>query len=236
MVVLAKQKILAIIPARGGSKGLPRKNVLPTAGKPLIAWTIETALGCDAIDRVVVSTDSKEISSLAVQYGAEAPFVRPPELATDSAAGIDVILHAIQAVPEFDIVIVLQPTSPLRTKHDIADSLKAFCESEADSCVSVCLSKVHPNWLKRINPDQFLCPYEAGELIPNRQQLEPLYSLNGAIYISRCQSLVANRSFHAGLTLAYVMPPERSLDVDTAFDHRLCELILIDRANSEDSD
>jgi CMP-N,N'-diacetyllegionaminic acid synthase len=232
MMEVVKQKILALIPARGGSKGLPNKNILCTAGKPLIGWTIEAALRCDFIDRVVVSTDCDRIAAISSELGAEVPFLRPAPLSSDSAKGVDVVLHAVEKLPGYDVVIVLQPTSPLRTTRDIIDSLAIYASTAAQSCVSVCLSKSHPNWMKRIDSKGLLVPYENCDLVPNRQQLEPVYSLNGAIYISSIPHLLATQSFYSEKTAAYVMPPERSLDIDNAFDHRLCELLLLDRSNA----
>lgn len=229
---MTASRILAVIPARSGSKGLPGKNTLPIVQKPLIGWTIESALHCELIDRVVVSTDCREIAKISALHGAEVPFIRPAKLATDSTPGIDVVLHAIDHVPDFDIVVLLQPTSPLRTTDDITRSLERLIASEATSSVSVCLSKNHPNWMKRISKDGLLIPYEELAIAPSRQQLDCVYALNGAIYIARCDALRKSNSFHTARTLAYVMPPERSLDIDNAFDFRLCELILLDRLST----
>jgi CMP-N,N'-diacetyllegionaminic acid synthase len=226
---MPKPSVIAVIPARKGSKGLAGKNILPIAGKPMIGWSIEAALQCKLVDRVVVSTDCHEIAAISLKFGAEVPFFRPADLAADLTPGVDVVLHAINEIPNFDIVVLLQPTSPLRTAVDITQALQAFIDSDAASGVSVCLSKVHPNWMKRISEDGMVIPYERSAIIPNRQQLESVYSLNGAIYLARCDSLKQSRSFHTKSTLAYVMPPERSFDVDSAFDLSLCDLILRDR-------
>ena len=146
------KNILGLIPARGGSKGLPRKNIKPLLGKPLIAWTIEQALASRYLDRVVVSTDNKEIAEISKKYGAEVPFMRPKELAEDNAKGIDVVLHAIDWLKEnnkrkqYDLMMLLQPTSPLRATEDIDKAIETLFLKEAKAIVSVCEVAHHPLW------------------------------------------------------------------------------------------
>ena len=235
-MALKQQRVIAVIPARSGSKGLPNKNVLRTAGKPLICWTIEAALACELIDRVVVSTDCKTTAAISREIGAEVPFRRPSHLATDTARGVDVVVHAVEEVPGYDVVVVLQPTSPMRTASDIRKALELYADSQAESCVSVCVPKCHPSWMKRIDSSGFLVPYDNRGEVPNRQQLGTLYSLNGAIYISLIPNLCATRSLYGEKTAAFVMPQDRSLDIDNAFDHHLCELLLQERLRDLDSD
>ena len=143
-----KMKVLGIIPARGGSKGMPKKNIRPLLNKPLIAWTIEQALKSKYIDRVVVSTDDPAIARLAKKHGADVPFMRPDKLATDKAKSIDVVSHALLSLPEkYDYVVLLQPTSPLRTADDIDACVKLCMSKGGNSCVSVTESEKNPHWM-----------------------------------------------------------------------------------------
>lgn len=222
--------ILAIIPARGGSKGLPRKNIKLFAGKPLIAWSIEAAKGCAYIDKVIVSTEDAEIATVARRSGAEVPFSRPAELATDQAASIDVILHALehfeQQGEEYDILIVLQPTSPLRTPVDIDNALKLLFLAQACSVVSVCAAEHNPLWANTLPPDGSMKDFLRPEILnKNRQEIGKYYRLNGAIYIAYTNYLKKNKGFIGQDAFAYIMPPERSADIDTELDLRLAEFI-----------
>ena len=221
---------LALVVARGGSASIPRKNLALLAGKPLIAWTIEAALRCKAIDRVVVSTDDEEIAAVAHEHGAETPFMRPPELARDDTPTMPVVLHALHQlntegyVP--DAVVLLQPTSPLRTSEDIAAAIALAHERSADSVVSVSPTPSHPHLAKRVTADGRLEDFMAHPPVVRRQELEPVYALNGAIYLTRLEILLEKQTFYGPKTYAYVMPPERSIDVDTPWDLHLCDLVL----------
>jgi CMP-N,N'-diacetyllegionaminic acid synthase len=225
-------KCLALIPARGGSKGVPRKNIARVGGKPLIAWTIESALKADCIERVIVSTDDEEIAQVARHLGAEVPFLRPAELARDDTPGIDPLLHAVEwlaahenYLPEW--VMLLQPTSPLRTSGDITAAFALARDRQADAVVSITSASVHPFWTKKIDETGRLSDFVASnESETRRQDLPPAYSPNGAIYLIRRESLLAARNFFGNQTYAYVMPQERSLDLDTAWDLHLADLIL----------
>ena len=224
-------KILAIIPARGGSKGIPRKNIKPLAGKPLIAWTIEVAFKAQGIDRVIVSTEDKEIALVAKKFGAEVPFMRPLTLAQDDTPGIAPVLHAIERLPDYDWVLLLQPTSPLRSVEDI-EGIIQFCRDEAaPSAVTVTQVSKHPFWMYQRDDQHRLQP-----LIPNRteitrrQDLPSAYALNGALYFARTDWLIQNQGFIGSETLGYVMPEERSVDLDTPQDWRWVEF-LIEQAN-----
>ncbi len=216
---LVGKSAVALITARGGSKGLPRKNVLFAGGKPLVAWTVEAAISAECVCRVVLSSDDDEIMAAARSAGCEVPFCRPTELASDMATSIDVVLHALEHLPGFDYVILLQPTSPLRTATDIDDAFALMLESDAPSCVSVCEADQSPFWMYRVdgnNKLQRLLPEM--ERITRRQDLPPTYVLNGAIYIARIDWLRANNKLVGKETVGYVMPKERSLDIDTAED------------------
>ena len=222
---------LALVLARGGSKSVPRKNLALVAGKPLIAWTVEAALACPEAGRVVVSTDDPEIAEVARTLGAETPFARPVDLARDDTPTMPVVMHALEALhaEAFDPawVLLLQPTSPLRTADDIAAAFR-LASKRGDSVVSVTPAASHPNLMKRITPDGWLEDYFEHATVERRQDLEPVYSLNGAIYLATREHLMRARSFYSDHTYAYVMPPERSIDVDSEWDLHLCDLILKD--------
>lgn len=223
---------IALIAARGGSKGLPKKNIRDLAGYPLIAWTIHAALECACIDRVIVSTDDEEIASIARQHGAEVPFLRPSELAQDDSSSIDVLLHALSCVEESEVVTLLQPTSPLRSSQDIEDAFAKWSSTRATSCVSVRQVKAHPNWLVRMNAEGFLIPYDDAPLVRNRQELQPVYVPNGAIYMGLTHEIVKARSFYTTRTTPYIMSDERSWDIDSLLDFEICEMLLSRRTKA----
>lgn len=222
---------MGLIPARGGSKGLQGKNILPLSGKPLIAWTIEQSLTSKYLDRVVVSTDAEEIAAVARSYGAEVPFVRPPELSTDQAKAIDVILHAIEYFSvrgeSYDLVMLLQPTSPLRAVQDIDNAVELLFSKEAQSVVSVCEAEHHPYGMNMLPPDGSLEDFLKSEANnSNRQELPVFFRINGAIYLAYIAYLQAQKSFVGKDTFAYIMPRERSVDIDSIFDFKFAEFLL----------
>jgi len=227
--------ILSIIPARGGSKSIPLKNIQLVAGKPLIAWTIESALRCPLLSKIVVSTDDLQIANIALDSGAEVPFLRPPELAQDNTPGIDPILHAIRWLDEHDgyrpdYVMVLQPTSPLRETQDIEAAIQLAIKKQADSIVSVSQVAHHPYWTKTVLADGRLTDFlSLDHAYVRRQDLPPVYALNGAIYLARRDVLLERQTWYTDHTYAYIMPPERSLDIDTPWDLYLADSILKDR-------
>ena len=227
--MIGDRRVLALIPARGGSKGVPGKNILPVGGRPLIAWTVAAAKASRYVDRVVLSSDDADIIEAAQAAGCDAPFVRPDALATDEATSVDVVLDALARLPGYDIVVLLQPTSPLRTAADVDGVLDLMAASGAPGCVSVTDATDHP-WLM-FGADaagrlQAFChPAEGVSL--RRQDLPPAYVLNGAVYAADAASLRATRRFfEAGRTAAWVMPAERSLDIDTWDDIRAADLRL----------
>jgi CMP-N,N'-diacetyllegionaminic acid synthase len=202
-------------------------------GKPLIVWTIEAALRCPAVDRVVVSTDDAEIAAIARAHSAETPFLRQHELARDDTPTMPVVIHALQWLKDEEgylpaALVLLQPTSPLRTADDITAAMTLAKERSADSVVSVSVAPSHPHLAKRITADGRLEDFMDHPQIERRQDLEPVYALNGAIYLVRSEHLMEKQTFYGPKTYAYVMPPERSLDVDTDWDLHLCDLILKD--------
>jgi N-acylneuraminate cytidylyltransferase len=217
--VIGNKRVLAVIPARGGSKGLPGKNILPVAGRPLLDWTVCAARDSRSIDRTVLSSDDDLIIEAGRRLGCDVPFKRPPELATDSAGTVDVVLHALEMAPGYDVVVVLQPTSPLRTAQDIDVACARWAESGAPSCVSVSPVTQSPYWMYRMDSAQRLEPLlSEPSSASRRQDLPEVVALNGAIYVADAAWLRATRRFVTNNTVAYVMPPERALDIDTAAD------------------
>ena len=224
--------VVALITDRGGSKGMQRKNVLPVAGKPLIAWTIAASLQSPGLSRVIVTTVDEEIAQVSRDWGAEVPFIRPAELAKDDSSHISVVNHAIQwlDVNQFvkpKYVMLLQPTSPLRTTEDIESATRLAMTKQADSVVSVCLSHYHPYLTKTIAEDGTMSDFmNSTQKDLRRQALPPTFTLNGAIYLTRREVLLIEMTFHPPRTFPYVMPPQRSLQIDDPWDLHLVKLIL----------
>lgn len=223
--------ILYIIPARSGSKGLPGKNIRQLGNKPLLAHSIIAAQHASHKGTVVVSTDDETIAGIAKKYAAEVPFMRPVELASDSAPTMDVIFHALNFYKEknmaFDLVMVLQPTSPLRTSADIDNAILLLKEKSAEAVVSVCETEHHPLWANTLPEDGSMKNFMREEIKGlNRQQLPRYYRLNGAIYLSKTETLEKQKEFLHDGTMAYRMPAERSVDIDHEADFRLAEFLL----------
>jgi CMP-N,N'-diacetyllegionaminic acid synthase len=230
-------RTLAVIPARGGSKGVPHKNVRLVAGKPLIAYTIEAALAVrDRLHRLIVSTDDPEIASLAQAYGAEAPFLRPAELSGDRVPMVPVLQHAVREVEaqdglRLDWILLLQPTAPLRAPEDIRAALDLAERGGCDSVISVVqVFAVHPILMKRIEDDRLL-PFCIEEKEGTRRQdyQPPAYMRNGAIYLTRRQVLMERGSIWGEVIRPYIMPEERSVSIDSELDLKLAELMLQER-------
>lgn len=222
--MISGNRVLAIIPARGGSKGLPGKNIQPVNGKPLIAWTILEAHRSRYIDRTILSSDDEAIIRVARDWGCEAPFVRPGALAEDQTPTIDVVLDAIHRIPGYDIVVVLQPTSPLRTSGDIDGALELLLERNASACVSVTEPDKSPYWALTVDDIGKISPLLGKANFTKRRQDLPLaYVLNGAVYTAKTNTLMNTRQFVNEDTVAYVMPKERSFDIDTERDIAILE-------------
>jgi CMP-N,N'-diacetyllegionaminic acid synthase len=231
--------VLGLITARGGSKGIARKNLAPVGGKPMIAWSIEAARAARGVDRVVVSTDDTEIAEVSRRYGAEVPFVRPADLAQDDSSHLDVILHCVDWLAaeekcQFEYVMLLQPTSPLRTAEDIDAAAKLAVEENAESVISVCETHHHPYLTTRIADDGTLTDFMSGTPEPGtssirRQDMPVAYFINGAIYLVRNDVLLEQRTLLPARTLPYLMPQERSWQVDEPADLRLVDWVLRDR-------
>ncbi len=221
------KKVLAIIPARGGSKGLPGKNIKILGDKPLIGWTIEAALGTDIIDRAIVTTDCVEIAKVARECGAEIPFMRPKELGTDESTTADVVFHAIKAIKEsFDIIVLLQPTSPYRTAQHIKEAFEVCKADDNYSLVSVSEMDKSPCWCFWRNKNQ-LEPIIEGEVkYSRRQDLQKAYVLNGAIYIVKAKNFMDKQIFLHTNSSSYVMNKESSIDIDDWMDFKFAQLLL----------
>jgi CMP-N,N'-diacetyllegionaminic acid synthase len=220
------ERILGIIPARGGSKGIPGKNIRPLAGKPLLAWTIEEAKKSKYIDRLVLSSDDKKIMEVAKQYGCEVPFIRPKELALDHSSSVEVILHCLQHLDDYDWVIQLQPTSPFRTTNDIDQCIEYCIKKNANSCVSVTETEKSPFWMYFMDQEAKLRKVIDLNLSAlRRQDLPKVFSLNGAIYMARCKWFQEKKTFLSTETVGFCMPRERSLDIDTEWDLKLAAAI-----------
>ena len=232
-------EILAVIPARGGSKGVPCKNIRLVANKPLIAWTIESAQAANLINRVVVTTDSEAIADVGRQYGVEIPFLRPAALAQDDTPGMAPILHAVRWLDQYedyrpDVVICLQPTSPLRTAADIDAAIELAWHKNADAVVSLTPVNHHSYWMKQVDSAGRIRDFlTLDRPVTRRQDLPPVYALNGAIYLARRDILLERESWYGDKSFAYVMPLNRSLDIDTPWDIHLADLILKDRGRHE---
>lgn len=221
--------MIAIIPARGGSKGLPGKNIKPLRGKPMIAYTIEEALKSKYISEVIISTDCKEIEKIAVEYGAKSPFLRPEKLASDAAKAIDNYIYTVERLNyEFNYniknIVVLQPTSPLRTVEDIDGAIKLFKDKNADSVVSY-TEEQHPiEWHKYITKDgKFENIFK--ESLSNRQEIKKSYYPNGAVFVFD-YDLIKQHKYYSENSYAYIMPRNRSVDVDTLEDFKYIEFLM----------
>lgn len=222
------KKILAIIPARGGSKGVPRKNIKMLAGKPLIVWTIEEAKKSKFIDMCIVSTEDEEIKLVAEKWGGTVPFMRPMELARDDTPGIEPVLHALKMIPGYDFVVLLQVTSPLRTVEDIDGAISYCLNRDCESCVSVTEAEHSPYWMYRMDEQSCLRPILkiAKEESYQRQKLPKVFQLNGAVYVLSIAFVQREREFIGEGTLGYVMPQERSYDIDTTVDFQVVEVLM----------
>lgn len=230
MNILIMTEIIGLIPARGGSKGIPGKNTKNLSGKPLIAWTIEAALKSKVCSRLIVSTDSQEIKKIAQDFGAEVPFIRPKHLASDTATSISVINHAIEylrneGIKESDYILLLQPTSPLRNEEDIQNVITIGQSKYAVAVISVTESHYHPCKTHMITPQGVLQRFFKNNSDNERRQDLPIvYAENGAIYLNRISSLVEEQTFiPENKTYPYILPPERSIDIDTSWDLYLAD-------------
>ncbi|GHV32177.1 hypothetical protein AGMMS4952_22100 [Spirochaetia bacterium] len=229
--MIDNQKIIAIIPARSGSKGLKDKNILPLTGKPLMAYTITAAKASGIFDEIFVSTDSPHYAEIAKEYGAHVPFLRDISLATDTASSWDVVKKTIEEYKnigcEFNIAVLLQPTSPLRVAKDITDAFNLYKAKKANAIVSLCEVDHSPLWSNTLPEDHSLVNFIRQDIksMP-RQLLEKYYRINGALYIVNVHYLMCNADIYQNNCFAYIMPKERSVDIDDEMDFLLAEIML----------
>jgi len=222
--------MIALIPARGGSKGLPGKNIKLLNGKPMIAYTIEAALKSKKISRVILSTDDTEIARVGQQYGAEVPFMRPDYLATDTARSLDVFDYTITQLElleniEINEFIILQPTSPLRKSIHIDEAITLFKEKNADSIISYC-KEDHPIvWHKYIDNEGRFSNIFKDDFIKNRQEIKPTYYPNGSIFILK-KEIINSGNYYQSNSFAYIMEKKYSIDIDTIDDFRLAQFLI----------
>tara|TARA_B100000287_G_C20659754_1_gene789783 strand:- start:813 stop:1526 length:714 start_codon:yes stop_codon:yes gene_type:complete len=227
-------KILGVIPARGGSKGIPKKNLVNLGGKPLIAHTIECAKSAKLLTDFIISTDDNEISKVSETFGGKVPFLRPKNLATDSALSTSVIKHALKKMEEiknikYDYVMMLQPTSPFRKSTDIDSSIDMIINSNADSLISVVdVEGNHPFRMKRITGKNKLVNFidQGFEDMRSRQELPKVYIRSGTIYLSKRELILNNNSFVGENCIAYTIPNERSVNIDTELDLMLAKTLF----------
>lgn len=223
---MSETKILGLIPARGGSKGIHKKNLYPFKNKPLIQWTLEAARESNLIDKIIVSTDDESIAKFSKENGAEVPYLRKKSLSQDDSLIIETVLETIEIFNNFEFILLLQPTSPLRTKNDIENVINLQKQYLADSIVSVRQATENPTLFYDIDEKDHLKKSFPNLLGNNRQSFKEFYILNGAIYMASAKHLKRYKSFFYEKTLPYIMPLERSLDIDTLLDIKWGEFIL----------
>ncbi len=234
--MIDNKKVLAIIPARGGSKGIPKKNIKAVSGKPMINYTIEAAKECEYIDKVIVSTDDEEIAEVSMKAGAIVPFLRPDELASDEAKTIDVVMHAVEfyerKAERYDIIVLLQPTSPLRNSEDIQKALEYYIRKGEKSLVSVSEVTENPILMRQFGENNELTKLVDEDSTVRRQDMEKYYKVNGAIYINSMKELNENTSFNDNV-MGYVLPQDHSIDIDHPEDIVVAEYFLSQKCDGE---
>lgn len=234
--MLENYQITALIPARGGSKRLPGKNIKPLCGKPLIAWSIEAALASKYIDHVVVSTDDEEIKQISEQFGAEVPFIRPSNLANDMASSFDVVKHTIDSLninQPNQLIVLLQPTSPLRLTEEINQALEFFINKNAKGVVSISETEHSPLWTNTLPESGSMLDFIRPEAQGKRSQdLPKFYRLNGSIYIYDTLSLFEQGKFFFDKDVyGFITSSETAVDIDTTLDFIIAETILLHKFN-----
>ncbi|MFC2001661.1 cytidylyltransferase domain-containing protein [Chloroflexota bacterium] len=226
------KQILGLIPARGGSKTVPQKNIRQLLGKPLIAYTIIEALKSKLLNKVMVSSDDAEIIEISRKYGAEVPFVRPAELATDESLAIYTVKHAVEFMEQkdsvkYDYVALLQPTAPMRKAKDIDRAINKMLELKADSIASVVdVGAYHPARMKKIVDERLVNILDESLTYVRKQDLPKVYIFNGAIYVARRDIIFERDSFQGDRYVAYIMPAERSANIDTELDFIMAEILM----------
>lgn len=225
--------MLAIIPARGKSKGLPKKNIKLLAGKPLILWTIEAAQQSKYVDRIILSTDDEEIVNTCRPTGIDIPFIRPSELAQDDSLAIDNYIYTIDRLNNefnhnYKEFVILLPTVPLRNFHDIDSAIKLFVEKDADSVISATPLHCPAEWLFILNDDKIILKDKEMDVrkTMNRQESRFSYLPNGAVYVFNFDFLKNKYSYYSEKSYAYLMPTQRSIDIDTEYDFEMAEYFI----------
>ncbi|XOQ58575.1 MAG: Acylneuraminate cytidylyltransferase family protein [Clostridium sp.] len=233
--MINNKKVLAIIPARGGSKGIPRKNIKNINGRPLISYSIEEARKSKYIDKLIVSTEDSEIAKISKKFGAEIPFLRPKELSKDTTPGIEPILHAVSWFKNkgitFDYVMCLQCTSPFRKYSQIDKAIEVLIEKNGDSIVSVCESEITPYWMKKIEYGKLKDFLDNNIFYSRRQDAPKVYRLNGAIYMTKTDVLIKYKNWYTENTLPYVMDEISSIDIDNMLDFKFVEFLMKENQN-----
>lgn len=226
-------RVLGVIPARGGSKGIPLKNIKLLAGKPLLQYTAETALGAKRLARIILSTEDAEIAEVGRQCGLEVPFMRPPELAQDDTPTLPVLQHAVRALEEagecYDAICLLQPTAPLRQPQDIDSCIALMTDTNSDSVVTVLAvpAEHNPHWVYFRDGGGFLrLSTGEGEPIPRRQMLPPAFHRDGSVYVTRRDVLMQKNSLYGAKVAACLLDASRSVNMDSMEDWRKAEVIL----------
>ena len=229
---MSDKKILAVIPARGGSKGIKDKNIYPLAGKPLIYYSLDACTKSKLITDIIVSTDSKKIKKIVKDFGLEIPFMRPDHLATDDSLAIPTVIHAVNEMEilnkiNYDYVIMIQPTAPLRTSEDIDNSLNLLINEDTDSIISIVdVDNYHPIKMKLVKENRLYDFQESGLENPPRQSLPKVYIVNGAIYAMKRDVLIVGQTFKGESCLPFIMPQERSVNIDNLPDFTVAEHYL----------
>ncbi len=227
-------KILFVITARGGSKGVPGKNIKMLGGIPLIAYKIIAAQKCHYDNRIIVSTDDEKIVKISKEYGAEVPFVRPAELATDSASSADVVMHAMNWVSEnsrehYDYVCLLEPSSPFASYRDLDEAIRLIIESDADTLLGMKEAEISTNFIHSLDENGGLSEfYYAIKDLPSirRQDQKKEYTMNGCMYIAKWDYFIKNKIFHSVNSIPYIMPEEASIEIDTLWNYEIaCKII-----------
>lgn len=231
-----KKTVLGIIIARGGSKGIPRKNIKPLLGKPLIYYTIEAGKSSRLLDRLIVSTEDKEIADIARSYRAEVPFMRPLELALDDTPSLSVLQHAISFMEQMgyfypDIIVLLEPTAPLRRAEHIDQGIRKILDTNADSVISVCPLEKNPYGIKRVDGDRAFNFIESDKTYTKRQDLPKLYRFNAALYITKSHIVMKENRILGDDVRVIFMAPEESVNIDLPMDFMLAEALLRQREN-----
>lgn len=236
-------KVLGLIPARGGSKGVPRKNIRPLHGKPLLVYTIEAAKNAGRLTRIILSTEDEEIAEIGMRYGADVPFMRPAELAQDTTPTLPVIRHAVESLEAagefYDAICLLQPTNPLRRAEDIDNCIELFEESEADSVISILPvpHEYNPKWVYWKNADgKMILTTGENEPVSRRQDLPPAFHREGSVYVTRKTVLFESGNLYGTNVQGYEMEPEYSVNVDTLEDWNRVEQRLRKRIVNSDSE